>query len=146
VRFTDGSSYHEQLEVLLGPRARTRTVRYTLDLKRLAYLYTLVSVILGPAILIYGENIYPHKLACFDEEPSIHPLFENTIHQYKVTQAYETIPSVLLILIGVILLIFLVKTSKQHKGYGLAIGLVICMLVGYGLIIGLAALMTACVS
>jgi hypothetical protein len=115
-------------------------------MKRLAYLYAAVSVILGPAILIYGENIYPHKLACFDEEPNIHPLFENTIHQYKVTQAYETIPSVMLIILGVILLTFLVRASRERKGYGLAMGLVISMLIGYGLIVALAALMTACVS
>ena len=115
-------------------------------MKKLAYIYALLSVVLGPAILNYGENIYPHKLACFDEETSSRLV---TMHQYKVTQLYETIPSLILIVIGAVLLTLLIRLLRKKKGnegYALAIVLVAFMMFGYCLIIGLAALMTACVS
>lgn len=118
-------------------------------MKKLAYLYVLASIIIGPGILLYGENLYPHKPACFDQEYNLHPFFENTVHQYKVTQLHETLPSALLIIIGAILLTLLIRLSRKkspHESYATAIVLVIIMMVGYGLIIGMAALMTACVS
>jgi hypothetical protein len=116
---------------------------------KLAYAYSAASIIIGPAILIYGENLYPHKLACFDAEQNIHPLFENTIHQYRVTQLYETIPSLALIVVGAALLILLVYSSRKKPAketYTLAIAGLIIMIIGYSLIIGFSALMTACIS
>jgi hypothetical protein len=114
---------------------------------RYAWLYSGLSILIGPGILALGNMLFPARLACFDIEPNLP--HNDVIVQYRNQQILETCLALLMI-VGGIFLIRELSSRAQNKvdaaKAGIATAAVIAMICGYGLIILFAALVTACVT
>jgi hypothetical protein len=115
---------------------------------RFAYLYSGLSILIGPGILILGNKLFPARLACFDIEPNLP--HQDVIVQYRNQQILETTIALLMIALGALLIRTLFLRAKTTKPKALkaevAIILIAMMIFGYILIVLFAELVTKCVT
>ncbi len=125
---------------------------------KLSYVYTAISVILGPALPFLSARLFPKQIACFDLVSSLeYYVLEDggpRIYHREVVGNYYSDAFFLLVSAGTMIIIgiVLVKSIRNRKQSFtrqqkiISTLLIVSMLAGYGLILAYAALEMWCAS
>jgi hypothetical protein len=97
---------------------------------KLAFIYSALSVLLGPGIIIMDTIYNRNTTPLFDVEPGT-PAERYTVNHILISSLADIFAATAMIAIGVILL----RAVNTAPKAGLARGLIAFMLCGYGLIV-----------
>lgn len=127
-----------------------------MNLFRASLLYSATSVVIGPAIPLLANKLFPLSIACFDVNPGADTQYTEIssipIPTYKVAQEYQAhslfliVCTAIMIAIGVALLALIVRRKRPLplKQTLIATTLIALMFAGYSLILGYAWLALIC--
>ena len=108
---------------------------------KLAYIYVITSVLIGPAIVFNASGKHPSGWDCYDPTWGSTPVTSREAF-YEHTARFMTPVASVMIALGLSVLMYLFYVASKNKSLRQIIApalLILIMFVGYGLIIAIAS-------